>query len=334
MWETLELSKEKILQAEIADFNAYLDKNSFSQFPNGLYDPIDYILSLGGKRIRPAMVLASHSLFNALDHNARKLAFATEVFHNFTLMHDDIMDAADVRRGQTTVHKKFDVNTAILSGDMMLIKAYQSLSFEDAIMQKAALDIFNKMAEEVCKGQQLDVDFETNNEVRIEDYIVMITWKTSVLLAACMQLGGLSGRASQQDQIHLYEFGKNIGIAFQIQDDVLDTFGAKARVGKRIGGDIVQNKKTYLYLKALELLGKKDAEELKTIFSSPAKDENEKIERVKHLYKESGVLAYAQELMDVYKNLALSHLDTVNVSNENKKEELKQLAHYLIKREL
>jgi len=240
-------------------FTNFLLSNPMNRAPVNLYEPADYILSLGGKRLRPVFVLIGCSLFDSKPEKALKTAMAVEIFHNFTLLHDDIMDNADIRRGKPTVHVKYNANTAILTGDVMMIQAYQYLlDNEDPILVKSLMDIFNKMAFEVCEGQQLDMDFESRDDVSIDEYIKMITLKTSVLLAASLQLGAVIGGASTTDQNHLYEFAKNFGIAFQLQDDILDTFGEASAVGKKIGGDILQNKKTYLYLKALELA---DAEE-------------------------------------------------------------------------
>ncbi len=306
---------------------------SWPQHPSSLYEPIDYILGIGGKRVRPVLVHAAASLFGEHNTTVSNFGSAVEIFHNFTLMHDDIMDEADWRRGKATVHKKYNTNVAILSGDMALIKAYQLLQTDDPIITSEALEIFNRMAEEVCKGQQMDIDFEKAEKVTISDYIQMVEWKTSVLLGASMQLGALANGASGRNQYHLYEFGKNIGIAFQIQDDLLDTYGEKAKVGKRIGGDILQNKKTYLYLKAMELLPSKLSAELSRLYKVSDIEQNEKINAVTNLFDESMVKVYANELMNEYKSLALSHLEAVKVEDHAQKVDLINFADFLINRD-
>ena len=235
-------------------FQKYLKENIFNQTPQELYQPVNYILKLGGKRLRPVILLMSYNLFKETVEKALPAAFAIEIFHNFSLLHDDIMDEAPLRRGQPTVHIKYDVNTGILSGDVMLIYAYQYiLQLEDQSNIPALMRIFNKVAIEVCEGQQYDMNFETSQEVKIVDYLKMIELKTSVLLAGAMKMGAVIAGAPEKDANHLYEFGKNIGIAFQLQDDILDTFGDPEKFGKKVGGDIAQNKKTYLLLKAMEL---------------------------------------------------------------------------------
>ncbi len=325
--------KSSFLNQEFAQIKKDFISFQWPKSPEKLYEPIEYILGIGGKRIRPVLVYASSALFGEHNQTTTNFGLAVEIFHNFTLMHDDIMDDAALRRGHKTVHEKYNVNTAILSGDMALIKAYQLLQTEDEATTSEALSIFNQMAEEVCKGQQLDIDFEASTTVSISDYIQMIEWKTSVLLGASMQLGALANKTSGRNQYHLYEFGKNIGIAFQIQDDMLDTFGNQARVGKRIGGDILQNKKTYLYLKALELLPENLAKELSSWFEGNSEDEDLKIKEVTKLYEEAMVKVYAVELMNEYKSLALSHLEAVKADNDAKKEDLKEFADFLIRRE-
>jgi len=311
------------------EFLTYMQSCSFDQKPINLYAPINYILQLGGKRIRPVLALAAAELFESDTSIALPVAYAVELFHNFSLVHDDIMDNADLRRGQAAVHKKWDLNTGILSGDMILIEAYDQLNAYPSDTCKGLFQLFTKTAKEVCIGQQLDVDFESMEDVKIEDYIEMITWKTSVLLACSLQMGAITAGASVHDQKHIYNFGKNLGIAFQMQDDILDTFGVQASVGKRIGGDIIQNKKTYLYLKSLELSDEKSKNELLQLYSPNSNiAEQEKIDKVKALFKTCYVKTYADELKTNYKDLAISHLNAVQVLDE-RKEILLTLVDYL-----
>lgn len=312
-------------------FSEFLSQNPLRKEPYNLYEPADYILSIGGKRLRPVFVMIGCGLYKKDVKEALKASMAIEVFHNFTLLHDDIMDEADVRRGQPTVHKKYNTNTAILSGDVMMIIAYQYiLDYGDATLVKNLLTIFNKMAFEVCEGQQLDVDFESRNDVTISEYLHMITLKTSVLIASAVQIGALIGGAPAEDQHHLYEFAKNFGIAFQLQDDILDTFGDSADVGKRIGGDILRNKKTYLYLKAHELADKKQQDTLFDLYKDVmTADEDSKINTVISIFKDVNVLEYSRQVIEAYRDLSISHLNACNIT-ENSKTELKSLIDGLI----
>ncbi len=312
-------------------FTDFLLSNPMNRAPVNLYEPADYILSLGGKRLRPVFVLIGCNLFDSKPEKALKTAMAVEIFHNFTLLHDDIMDNADIRRGKPTVHVKYNANTAILTGDVMMIQAYQYLlDNEDPILVKSLMDIFNKMAFEVCEGQQLDMDFESRDDVSIDEYIKMITLKTSVLLAASLQLGAVIGGASTTDQNHLYEFAKNFGIAFQLQDDILDTFGEASAVGKKIGGDILQNKKTYLYLKALELADAEENTKLKNFFSGNVTiNDEDKIKEVTSIFKNVNVSEYAIQVIEAYRDLALSHLMVCNIS-EHGRNNLSSLINNLI----
>lgn len=315
-------------------FQEYLTKNPLKRPPERLYEPADYILSLGGKRLRPVFALMGAHLFGEVE-KALKVAMAVEVFHNFTLLHDDIMDEAPLRRGQPTVHKKYNTHTAILTGDVMMIQSYQYLlDYQDPVMVKNLLDVFNKMAFEVCEGQQWDMDFETRSDVSISEYIQMITYKTSVLIAASLQMGSLVTGASLTDQTHLYEFAKNFGIAFQLQDDILDTFGDEAKVGKTIGGDILQNKKTYLYLKAYELCNEQQKERLSHLYFSESDDlhARQKISEVTQIFREVHVVEYARQVIDAYRDLALSHLSACSADND-KKEVFRHLVHAYIARE-
>ncbi len=318
------------LKPYLQAFDNYLAKYKFNQSPQSLYEPLDYLIELGGKRVRPCLAIMAYDIYKDDLDPSLPIAMAVELFHNFSLMHDDIMDEASIRRGKETVHIKFDTNAAILSGDLMLIKAYEFLEQVDDLYYKKTMQVFNKTAIEVCEGQRLDMDFEQRKDVAISEYINMIGLKTSVLLAASLQLGSLVAGAGESDQFHIYEFGKNIGIAFQIQDDILDTFGDEA-VGKVLGGDIMQNKKTYLYLKAIELASDLQREELHLLYSTKLEDNSEKILRVKKLFNSLVVREYAVQVMDAYKDLAISHIVQLDIPAENK-ESLKAFAEFLVSR--
>ena len=311
--------------------SGHIKANPFSEKPGDLFAPVDYIMSLGGKRIRPVMCLAAYNLYHDDVSYAMDASMALEVFHNFSLMHDDLMDEADIRRGKPSVHKAYDDNTAILSGDAMLILSYQLFeSYEEEFRE--LFQLYNKTAMEVCLGQRMDIDFETSKNVEIDDYLKMIALKTSVLIACALKMGAILAKASSQDAFHLYEFGKNTGIAFQIQDDILDTYGEQAKVGKKIGGDILQRKKTYLYLKALELLSQNEKEELESLFDKNSGVEGDAlISRVMDLFNTAHVDVHAHELKLVYQQLAMSHLDAVNI-DEEKKSILRDLAQQLLER--
>ena len=314
-------------------FNTYLLENQFNGSPRSLYSPIDYIMGIGGKRLRPALLLMSTNLFSENVTQSLSAAFAIEVFHNFSLVHDDIMDEAPLRRGNQTVHHKYGLNTGILSGDVMLIYAYKYLVQQDlGANLKKVIDIFNKVATEVCEGQMLDMDFERRDDVTIPEYIKMIEFKTAVLLAGAMEIGAHIGNASEADAQHLYEFGRKIGIAFQLQDDILDTYGDPEKFGKKVGGDIVQNKKTYLVLKALELSDTTSAAALKTWLSSPTSDETTKIRAVMDIFDLCNVREHAEALMNEFCTDAFRHLDAVSVADE-RKNELRAVANELMMRE-
>lgn len=293
-----------------------------------------YTLKLGGKRLRPLSLLASASYYNeGVVQSALHAALAVELFHNFTLLHDDIMDEASVRRGEPTAHVLYGRDSAILTGDVMLIKCYELLMNYDQETANQLIRIFNKMAVELCEGQRLDMDFQTRENVSVIDYIYMITLKTSVLLGASMQMGALIGGANEDEQKALYEFGKNVGIAFQIQDDILDVFGDSKEVGKKKAGDIIQNKKTYLYLKALELAEGSEKESLILLYARPTLPEEEegKINTVIKVFNNLVVKEYAGELKMAYKDLALSHLENAGLSEGHKKE-LVSFADFLLTR--
>lgn len=296
-----------------------------------LYDPINYLIDIGGKRIRPCLVLMAYGLFKDNIQDALPASLAVEYFHNFSLMHDDIMDNANLRRGQATVNEKYDVNTAILSGDVLLVYCYKLFETYDAAVLKKLISQFNKMSIEVCEGQRMDMDFETTENVSIEEYLKMIEYKTSVLLACSLAMGATIADANETDTLHLYEFGKNLGIAFQIQDDILDAFGDESKVGKKPGGDIIQNKKTYLYIKALELTQPDTI--LYDLYHYNDIPEEEKVREVKTIFVNSGALEYANQLRDVYNELAISHAQSLSISEE-KKSMLISFANSLVKREL
>lgn len=314
-----------------SQFSQYLESQQHGASSLELYHPIDYIMSIGGKRLRPTLLLLACSMYDRPE-KAFNAAYATELFHNFTLMHDDIMDDAHVRRGEPSAFAKYGTNQTILSGDVMLIEAYRYLcQYEDPLTQKQLLAIFNKMSIGVCEGQQMDMVFETRNDVEIGEYINMIELKTAVLLAACLQMGVLIGGASSEDQEHIYKYGINAGIAFQIQDDILDTFGDE-NFGKKIGGDIIQNKKTYLYLKALELASDLQKQQLAHYYDTSKNfDAQEKIHAVTKIFNSLAVKEYADQLKEAYLVLALSHLDALNADNSIKKQ-LKEFTNTLVAR--
>lgn len=303
-------------------FKTYQKDHNFSQHtPRELYEPIDYILSLGGKQIRPLLALMACQLFSKEASKALPIASAVEIFHNFSLVHDDIMDESPIRRGQPAVHKKFNTNTAILSGDVMLVYAYEHLSKVSPELLPIILPVFNEVAIGVCEGQQMDVNFEAQASVSLPEYTKMIELKTSILLYGAMKMGALVGGASLEDAELIGEFGRNMGIAFQMQDDWLDTFGAQAKVGKRIGGDIIQNKKTALVIKALELADPATKETLEQLLSSSPAPEGEaaKIERVTNIFKDLGIPDEMKKIMVIYKEKAIHNLNLLKVSDEAKK---------------
>jgi len=313
-------------------YTTALDSVSLPEITPNLYQPVDYLLGLGGKRIRPILVLAGYNLYGDDFSKALPASHAVEFFHNFSLMHDDIMDEADLRRGKVTVHKKYNINTAILSGDVMLIKAYEFLEAFPPELQIKLFKLFNATSVKICEGQQMDIDFETRDDVSINEYLEMITKKTAVLLGSALQFGGMIGGASELDSTHLNGFAKNMGIAFQVQDDILDVFASSLDSGKTEGGDILQKKKTYLYLKSLELLDDKDAERLKFLYSNQTEIQgDELVKEGRGLMKSCHVKVYAQELKENYQQLSFSHLDSVSIE-KSKKEVLRSYATVLLNR--
>ena len=283
--------------------------------PKNLYDPFKYILNLKGKRTRPLLSLLAYKLFNSDVKNALPVAMAIELFHNFTLIHDDIMDNAPIRRGNLTVHNKWDDNTAILSGDVMMITCYKYLQKINSEYLNAAINIFNNMAIKVCEGQQFDMDFELNKSVSISEYIKMIEYKTAELIASSLQLGSLVAGANTKDMDHMYNFGINIGLAFQLKDDLLDVFGSTESFGKQIGGDILSNKKTFLYLKAMQVADTKQKIQLEKLYSG--EDSEKKIELVKDIFTKLNIEKHTVDLMKAYYTKAIKHLDAVNVQDKS-----------------
>lgn len=320
---------------ELKEYTAYIDKNlkdiSFPSKPSELYDPIRYFLNIGGKRIRPILTLLGAELFGADKELAISQALSIEVFHNFTLVHDDIMDEAPLRRNQPTVHHKWNTNVGILSGDVMIIKAYQLLCQINNKELPEALDIFSKTAVEVCEGQQMDMDFESRNDVSIAEYIEMIRLKTSVLLGAALTIGAIVANASEKDKENIYAFGQNIGIAFQIQDDILDLYADPLKFGKQVGGDVIANKKTILYLTALTEATKEQREILKQLDNDI--NIELKITRTRQLFDQLKVKESCKERMQAYYSLAKENLDKINVPDENKRK-LLELASFLMDREI
>ncbi len=321
------LSTEKYQE----EFIAYLKTYAINKEPKNLYEPINYILKLGGKRLRPTLTLLTADIFGGQYAKAFNAALSIEVFHNFSLVHDDIMDDAPLRRGKSTVHEKWDINTGILSGDAMLIMAYQLFENYEPTTFHALAKLFSKTALEVCEGQQYDVDFETRHDVTISEYLKMIEYKTAVLVAAAMQMGAIIAGASNKDQSNIYEFGKNLGIAFQLQDDYLDAFGDPKTFGKQVGGDIIENKKTYLYLKAKEFLNETDKKVLNQLFTSTPKDATTKIEVTKELFTRSGSAEATKKAIKEYTEKAFSILENLNIS-ELKKSLLKSFGEHLMYR--
>ena len=299
-----------------ADFLSFMSQNLGKREPENLYDPIDYIMSLGGKRMRPILVLIGCDLFDVDTSEAMEAALSVEMFHNFTLIHDDIMDKADLRRGKLTVHKKWDLNTGILSGDALMIQSNQRLEYYEGDTFKSLISLYNKTALEVCEGQQLDIDFESLLEVPLTDYIKMISYKTAVLVGASLKMGAIVAGASIEDQNILYDFGLNLGVAFQLQDDYLDTYGSDD-FGKRIGGDIVESKKTFLYIMALELGDSNDKLALLDLYANE-KDEEKKIKQVKAIFSRSGAVGLLQKEIEKYTMKALQDINSLSLDESRK----------------
>ncbi|KLT65776.1 polyprenyl synthetase family protein [Pedobacter sp. BMA] len=304
----------------------------FPDHPKQLYDPITYIINLGGKRVRPLLVLMATELFGKDAHEAIHAAMAIEVFHNFTLVHDDIMDNAPLRRGRQTVHEKWSINTAILSGDVMMVEANKNLAKVNPVFLKDVLDTFNATAQGVCEGQQLDMEFEERDDVSIDEYINMIRLKTAVLLGGALKLGAIIAGASEKEADLIYQFGENIGIAFQLQDDILDVYADPEKFGKQVGGDIIANKKTFLLLKAFELAEGDVKESLDTWTTYKEFDIKEKVETVRQVYDTLDIQNIAKESMNRYLDKALNVFQQISASEE-RKSNLLTLTNQLMARE-
>jgi len=298
--------------------STYIDSERSEKEPKNLYEPIHYIIGLGGKRMRPVLTLMVAEVFNADYKEALPAALAVEVFHNFSLVHDDIMDAAPLRRGNETVHEKWNLNTGILSGDAMLIMAYQYFEKYEPIVFRDLARLFSKTAIEVCEGQQWDVDFENRDDVTIPEYLKMIEYKTAVLVAAAMKMGAIIAGTTDENCCLIYEFGINLGLAFQLQDDYLDAFGDPETFGKQVGGDIIENKKTYLYLKASGFSTPDQAEQLTHLYSIQPEDNEEKINSVKAIFNESGASAATLEAIKEYTYKSFEILEKMQISEEKK----------------
>ncbi len=318
-------SLEELAKQFASHFNVRL----FPLHPQSLYEPCEYFLAMGGKRIRPVMCLMGNELFDEILPDAFEVATAVELFHNFTLIHDDIMDKAPLRRGMDTVHTKFGESTALLSGDVMLIQAYEHLNKVRTKYVNKILALFNKTAAEVCEGQQLDMDFEKMEFVTLDDYMEMIGLKTSVLMASSLKMGAILGGAGGSNADHLYQFGLNLGIAFQVQDDYLDVFGDPQKFGKQVGGDILANKKTFLMIHVLDVASEDQKNELNKLLKT---HEPNKVERVLSIYKACGVDEWARQLKEKYIAVAFQHLEDIAVISVRKKP-LRDLANFLVQRD-
>ncbi len=315
------------------EFVAYLSTKVKTKDPRNLYDPMVYILDLGGKRVRPVLVLMAAEIFGSDYRKALDAALAIEIFHNFSLVHDDIMDDAPLRRGKKTVHEKWDVNTGILSGDAMLIMAYQLFENYQGETFRELARLFSKTAIEVCEGQQYDMDFETREDVSIEEYLKMIEFKTAVLVGASLKMGAIVAGASKENKEKIYEFGRLLGIAFQLQDDYLDAFGDPKTFGKQVGGDIIENKKTFLYLTTLDTAAAKTALQLEHLYSINPTDSGAKVETVKSLFESSGAAELTRKEIEKYTEKAFRVLEDLQIS-EDKKMLLRNFGQGLMNREV
>src|SRR5450432_419967 len=311
------------------EFSSCFNKKHFPDQPQTLYGAASYMLEDGGKRIRPILCLLGNELFGRIKPDTWKIAISIELFHNFTLIHDDIMDKAPLRRGKATVHAKYDESTALLAGDVMLLQAYEYLIETDSNHVQTLIRLLNKTGREVCEGQQLDMDFEKSASISLAQYLHMIELKTAVFLAASLQMGAVVAGAAQDDQQNIYDFGKNLGLAFQVQDDWLDTFGNPSTFGKQKGGDIIANKKTFLLVKALESASPEQKQELIELLLYNGSD---KVDRMTAIYQSAGVDQAAQEAKNLYMGKAYSHLESIEVPSA-RKASLKELAVYLLERQ-
>lgn len=322
----------KTAEEILAMVNDFLANLPYDRKPYSLYEPIKYVLSMGGKRIRPCLMLMSYNLFLENPEKILMNAIALETYHNYTLLHDDLMDNADLRRGHETVHKKWDANTAILSGDSMLVLAYDRMAQCDAKHLPQVLKLFTTTALEIGEGQQYDMEFETRNDVKEEEYIEMIRLKTSVLLACALKIGAILADASAEDADNLYKFGEQIGLAFQLQDDYLDVYGDTKVFGKAIGGDITSNKKTFMLINAFNHANAEQRAELQKWVDAKDFDRNEKVAAVTRLYNEIGIDKLAQEKIAYYFEQSKKYLDAISVSEE-RKQVLAQYAQKMMKRQ-
>jgi geranylgeranyl diphosphate synthase type II len=322
--QTSTLNFEQIIEQKLAEL-------SLEKSPAELYEPIRYILTLGGKRLRPQLIFIANSLFEENTEDCAYAALAVELFHNFTLIHDDIMDNAPLRRGKTTVHEKWNVNTGILSGDAMVVIAFAQINKIKSARIREIYDVFNTTAVEVCEGQQFDMNYETQSQVSVDDYLEMIRLKTAVLLGGSLKIGAIIGNASDKDGCTIYSFGENLGMGFQLMDDYLDVYGDPEKFGKQIGGDIISNKKTYLLLNALEMTNSADKAELLQWINSKDFNPEEKVRAVTAIYNRCGVKELAAKKMQEYYDKAYKNLDSIDVS-EHKKLQLRAFADMVSKR--
>ena len=316
-------SRKIILMLAISEYREvflkYLKEKITIKGPANLYEPMVYILGLGGKRLRPVLVLMATEIFDKDYKEALDASLAIEIFHNFSLVHDDIMDDAPLRRGKETVHEKWNINTGILSGDAMLINAYQLFENYKGDTFKELAQLFTKTAIEVCEGQQYDIDFETRDDVSIADYLKMIEYKTAVLVGASLQMGAIVAGVDEDCKKSIYQFGRLLGIAFQLQDDFLDAFGDPKTFGKQVGGDIIENKKTFLYLKSLEVSTEDEAKQLEYLYSINPEDNSGKIETVKSIFQKSGAAQLTKEEIEKYTIMAFDVLENISIAEEKKK---------------
>lgn len=327
------MTEKSLAPALLDKLEKFIQTQNFGESPQELYDPIAYILNLGGKRIRPLLSVLAYGLYRNDPEKILSQATAVEVFHNFTLMHDDIMDQAPLRRGKATVHEKWNPNIAILSGDVMLVRAYDLLLPTESALLKEVIRLFNKTAAEVCEGQQLDMNFEQESRVTEEEYLNMIRLKTAVLLGFALQLGGILAGTAQKDVQNLYDFGVNIGIGFQLKDDLLDVFADQAKFGKQVGGDIISNKKTFLLIKALELATGKDAQELQYWLEATTFDKEQKIKAVTTIYEKLGIKTLTEAKMSNYFDAGFDQFDSISYTNPTYFQELRRITEELIHRE-
>ena len=299
-------------------FNSHIENFINDLNDNSVYEPIKYFLKLRSKRVRPILTLIASRLYNNNTDYALSAALANELFHNFTLIHDDIMDSSKIRRGKETVHLKWTVNQAILSGDAMQILAYKCLENYEANIQKKLIEIFNDTALKICEGQQLDIEFEKENELKFSDYIQMIKYKTAVLLGSSLKMGGIINNVSENDLESLYEIGLNLGLAFQIQDDYLDLYGDQKLIGKKLGGDVMKRKKTVMYHIYKEISSAKDSQILDQVYNAPESNDDSKIQKVFDLFKQAKVDVKTKDLVKEYSSKAINSLENLNAKNHEK----------------